>query len=181
MNSQSNIELIIFPPVAPNEAPRSAEWSEIERKLGIALPADYKHFLERYGSGRIDEFISIFNPIASNKFLNLNHQIEEQLNVIRELKAEGSEVVPFKRFPADGGILPFGKTDNGDVLFWVTVGQPDTWSVAVNASRSPEWEVFSCGMVEFLSNVLRKHESCPIFPYDFPSDTPSFVPYHQTI
>jgi hypothetical protein len=177
MTTQSNMEMIISPPVVPNEAPQCEEWGEIERKLGIALPTDYKYFLERYGSGRIDEFISIFNPNASNKFLNFNHQIEEQLNVIRELKAEGSEVVPFEIFPAEGGLLPFGKTDNGDVLFWVTVGQADTWSVAVNASRSPEWQVFSCGMVEFLSSILRKHESCSIFPNDFPSDTPIFVPY----
>ena len=166
------------PPAVPFEAPQGEDWLEIERKIGTALPCDYKRFIESYGSGRIDDFLSILNPFSANKYLNLFFQFETQLASLSELKATGSEIVPFDLFPMPGGLLPFGITDNGDVLYWVTVGQPDVWTVAINASRSPDWRYFAVGMVAFLWKTLTRQELCEVFPDDFPSDTPLFF---QTI
>src|SRR5262249_20868698 len=110
---------LLPPPPAPAEVPSPHDWNAIERTL-VELPADYKSFMDSYGSGTIDEFITIFNPIASNKNLNLLHQCNVQLGVLRELEASGSEHIPYRLFPEREGILPFGATDNGDILYWIT-------------------------------------------------------------
>lgn len=176
MDFEKALELLIPPPLVPYEAPQDDGWNNIERKLNTTLPRDYKQFIERYGSGRIDEFLSILNPFSSNKHRDLLWQMEMQLGTLRELKEGGTEIVPFEFFPSPGGLLPFGLTDNGDVLYWLTVGQPDNWSVAVNAGRSPEWDTYQVGMVEFLWKILGRQDSCKIFPSDFPGGSLSFVP-----
>lgn len=108
-------------PNVPFEASSADAWASVEARLGTSLPDDYKEFIGLYGSGRIANFLWIFNPFSSNKNLNLEQQIELQSSVLGELESYG-EKNPYKSFPAPGGVLPFGITDNGDVVFWRTAG-----------------------------------------------------------
>lgn len=169
------LELLMPPPPVPYEAPKGEDWFSVETKLNTHLPQDYKRFMERYGSGRIDEFLSILNPVSTNKYRNLFFQIEMQLNALKELREGGTEIVPFELFPVTGGLLPFGLTENEDVLYWQTVGHSDNWTVVVNEGRSPEWAMFQVGIVEFLCWILERQISCNIFQNDFPSSTPLFI------
>jgi hypothetical protein len=57
-------------------------------------------------------------------------------------------------FPESDGYLPYGVTDNGDTLFWVTTGAPGEWTMAVMGPREPEVFVFPGGVVEFLADLL---------------------------
>lgn len=175
VNVRQELELLMPPPAVPYEVSKGGGWIEVKKMIGSDFPLDYKWFLGAYGSGRIDGFIAIFNPFSSNKNLNLFCQIETRLGVLKELAAEGSEDVPFDLFPTPGGLLPCGVTDNGDVIYWMTDGRPDCWKVAVNAARSPEWEVFPGGVVEFIWKVLTRRELCHFFPDDFPSNEPVFI------
>jgi hypothetical protein len=80
-----------------------------------------------------------------------------------ELQSYG-EVVPYKIFPAKGGLLPFAMTDNGDVLYWIVVGDPDEWRVVVNESRSSEWQEFNLPFDAFMSGLLSGSVVCRFFP-----------------
>lgn len=175
MSARKRLELLMLPPAAPFEVPQVDEWVELEKMIGSDLPHDYKWFIGVYGSGRIDGFVTIFNPFSRNKNLNLFCQIETRLSVLKELMAGGSENVPFELFPMSGGLLPCGVTDNGDVIYWITDGKSDCWKVTVNAARSPEWEVFSGGVVDFVWKILTRQYLCHIFPSDFPSKEPIFI------
>ena len=161
------------PPTNPVEVPSDKDWINVESQFGFDLPEDYKNFIQAYGSGRICKFMWIFNPVSKNENLNLEDQIKLQLDVLSELQEYG-EVLPFKLYPEAGGLLPFGVTDNGDVLFWQTIGQPRDWQVIVNEARSPEWAIYHMSMSEFLFKILQKELICDIFPTSFPRDLPIF-------
>jgi hypothetical protein len=64
------LEEILQKPMEPNEPGRPDEWSLVEEQLGIGLPADYKQFIEGFGTGNIDDFILILNPFSAHKFVN---------------------------------------------------------------------------------------------------------------
>src|SRR5947209_4673448 len=128
------LESIIAPPENPQEVPDSTLWQAVETDL-TRLPADYKDFVSRYGTGSIDSFIWIFNPASRNPHLNFQQQVRKQLEVLREINERETE--PFiPLFPNSSGVLPFGITDNGDLLFWETNGDPDNWAVGVFEARS---------------------------------------------
>lgn len=41
------------------------------KNLGMILPLDYKKFINKYGTGSINDFIWILNPFSENENLNL--------------------------------------------------------------------------------------------------------------
>lgn len=164
----------IMPPAKnPLDVPGRGEWVAIESKLGTGLPDDYKEFIQAYGTGRIGNFLYVFTPFSNNENLNLLDQLRLQSDVLGELKSYG-ENIPYKIFPETEGILPFAITDNGDVLFWRTVGEPNEWTVLVNEARSPDWENYDMSMSKFFSEIISHRLDCKIFPKSFPGASPSF-------
>src|SRR5258708_2836859 len=140
---------IMPPPVAPIEI-RGVPWSSVERQIGTPLPTDFKHFIDHYGTGHIDKFMSILNPFSINRNVNLIFKIPVKLNALRTLRDHYGEKCSYSFFPDAGGLLPVAITDNGDVIYWLTAGPPDDWDVVVNESRGPEYQRFECGLTEFL-------------------------------
>lgn len=175
--SIQDIVSIMPPPASPFEVLTQSDWPIVEERLGTALPDDFKEFIEVYGTGAMDKFLWIFNPSSANENMNLIDQAKIQLNVLSELRSYG-ETVPYDLFPAQGGILPFAITDNGDVLFWQTIGKPNDWTVLVNESRSPDWVSYAMPMGEFLLGILSHRLVCTLFPKSFPGPTPCFEPSH---
>lgn len=167
------LKAVISPPMNVSEARGAGGWAGVEGRMGTALPNDYKEFIDAYGSGQIGGFIWVFNPFSINENLNLEKQAIRQATVLDELRSYG-EVVPYESFPSVGGILPFGITDNGDVLFWQTGGNPNDWTVLVNEARSPEWEVFSSSLTRFLAEILSRKVVCRAFPKKFPGPAVRF-------
>ncbi|MET1081302.1 MAG: SMI1/KNR4 family protein [Pseudomonas sp.] len=175
----SVIEMVAIMPAPSStfEAPSEKAWLAVESQLGIALPDDYKEFVHKYGTGSVDNFLWVFNPTSRNENVNFLDQISAQLKVLIELQSYG-EIIPYRLFPAQGGILPFAITDNGDVLFWLSVGEPNSWTVLVNEARSPEWEVFDMSMSKFLLGILSRRLICGHFPKSFPRANPVFYASH---
>ena len=164
---------ILAPPMNPIDVPLARAWSSIEKKF-CKLPDDYKNFIETYGSGCIDGFIWIFNPFASNRNLNLSDQVQVKIEALNDLAKTFNEGIPFPLFPEPNGLLPFGVTDNGDVLFWQVTKDPVDWKVIINAAREPKWEKYDVGMTDLLAGLLSRKLICGIFPEDFPSNHPMF-------
>ena len=173
--SLDELKAVLAPPAEPAEAPRPEDWPSAEARLGTPLPDDYKTFIEAYGTGRIDDFLWVFNPFSEHQHLNLLERAREMPEIYAELGEEGHEHPP-PIFPSPSGLLVFGATDNGDFLFWKTSGPPNDWTVVVNESRAPEYEEFRGGLAYFLVTVLRRRYRSNIFPDDFPSASPTFRP-----
>src|ERR1035437_3681451 len=103
---------ILPPPPNPVEVPTSGNWNSTEMLLR-RLPGDYKAFVERFGTGSLGGFLWILNPASKNRHLNLLREMEPILNALRELRESG-EPCPYPLHPEPDGLLPFGKSDNGD-------------------------------------------------------------------
>lgn len=171
--SLSALLTVLPAPQHPSEVPTPETWSDTERQLG-QLPEDYKAFLGRFGTGTIGDFIGILNPASKNPHLNLLVKGRAILSALIELR-DGGEPCPYPLFPDPGGLLPFGVTDNGDMLLWLTAGEPRRWSVVVNAGREPTYETFECDMTDFVAGILTGRLHCSVFP-DLLSSVPTFAP-----
>ncbi len=164
---------IVPPPEAPTES-QATDWPTVEDNVGAVLPDDYKAFVERYGTGIINDFLWILNPFSTRKYVNLLSQIDLQLSALKTLTQDFGEHCPYPLFPADEGLLPFAISDNGDVIYWLTEGNPNSWKIVVNDARSPRYEEFDGDMTSFLRKILTREIECTLFPRDFCQGAPSF-------
>jgi hypothetical protein len=141
---------LVPPPASPVETGEAGRWDEVEAALGTALPSDYKALIGVYGSGRFGDFLYLFNPFAPSGDGNLADEKDAVLKDYAESRAKFPERYPLPPFPEPGGVLPLGRTDNGDELYWITEGAPDAWPVALFGSRESKHERHEGGVVVFL-------------------------------
>ena len=167
-------KVLPVPAAALDNGGATPDWAAIEKAAGTALPADYKAFVATYGTGVINNFLYVFTPFA--KTVNvLQQQITDQLGALKTLRDSGLPV-KYPIFPEPGGLLPWAVTDNGDVLFWLTKGPADSWTVVTNYTRGPDYEEFPVPMTDYLAQVLTKQLRSEAFPDDFLQGPPTFAP-----
>jgi hypothetical protein len=171
--SLESLLAFLDPPTSPWEVPTKADWRAAEGDLG-RLPRDYKAFLDLFGTGAIDNFLWVLNPASRNPYLNLNAEMRRMLGALSELRSSG-EPCPYPLHPEPNGLMAFAKTENGDGLYWLTVGAPECWPVIVNAARDPTYERFDCDMTGFLEDILARRIRCTVFPEAFPTEPPAFT------
>jgi HEAT repeat protein len=153
-------------PAVPLDPGRSDGWPWIERQVGLRLPSDYKAFIAAYGSGRVAEFLGVFNPFSDNPHVRLPVAAEANHKIYREIRT--FEHIPFPIHPEPGGLFSWGQTDNGDVMFWVTdpPDEPDRWAIAISEVRGPGWFRHPGPLVRFLHEWLTGDAIVPFLPDD---------------
>jgi hypothetical protein len=149
------------PPEMPLEPGHPARWPAVEATLGTTLPDDYKEFVTAYGTGTFDDFLSVFTPFAVDSDGNLLCQ---------------RDVAPPPACPGPDSLLPVGRTQNGDQIFWSTEGEPDGWPVVALASSSTEPERHELGLVPFLSWLLGGTLATAVFPPELGEGVHLFTP-----
>ena len=148
----SELIAILPPPATPEE--NHGDWNAAEKQLGASLPADYKAFVETYGSGMmatdpIGGELSIYCPFSRNKFMNLASRVEGLAEYVRTAKGEtfSGQFVPFPR----GDLLQWGQGLDGDMAFWRMRGDADRWTVVFYDWCKAVWsEHRSLGFIGFL-------------------------------
>ncbi|MGF1662000.1 MAG: SMI1/KNR4 family protein [Kineosporiaceae bacterium] len=166
------------PPDGPAGPP--GDWDAVQDELGVALPADYRGFVDAYGLVRLDDFLLVHSPFAARGPGNLLHEAQDPLGALagyaerRTLAGEADLPVP--PYPAPGGLLPVGRTDNGDELWWVTGDAPDAWPVALLESRGRAVRTVAPSLAGLLLGLVERRLRVPEFPDRFPGERPRFVP-----
>ena len=145
----------------------SSKWSEVENNLGVVLPSDYKELIALYGSGIIGNFIMIYSPFTENENMNFFIQQNLYIDAYLTLKVSFPVDFPYEVFPTNGGILPWGRTENGDTLNWIVDTNQGDWAILVDGGSGDYFE-YKGSMTGFLYDVLSGTIVCPIFPNDFP-------------
>ena len=160
------------PPADPLDAGEPHRWSAIELQMGLRLPSDYKAFIAAYGSGRIAIFLNVYNPFSDNHHVRLLEASALDAKTYREIRTY--EYIPYPIHPEPGGLLAWGSTDNGDVLFWVTepASDPGAWPIAVSEVRGPGWYRHPGPLVRFLHDWLSGAANIPFL--DAPDDPTTF-------
>jgi hypothetical protein len=175
MSSLKSLMEVMPPPDRPSEPPKADGWQSVAASLGVELPEDYKEFITIYGTGAVDGFLWVLTPFTQNQNLNLLEQAKVRLDVQRKFSEASGMAAPYELNPNPNGLLPWGVTDNGDVLYWLCSGAPSTWAIVVCDSRASRWLDFRQTFGEFLNGVVTKKLNLDIFPDDFPSESPKFV------
>lgn len=141
-------------PGKPDDTPGNLDhFSEIESRLSVALPDDYKQFIVTYGTGWIGDTILIFNPFSSKEQFNLLNQINRVKNH-KILLPEG-----FSVYPNDKGVLPLGYIqDNGSIFWHVKNGNPNDWAIVLQQTRSSYFETYEMTLSKFLLNLVTNSE-----------------------
>jgi hypothetical protein len=155
------------PPAEPLEPGRPEAWPGVEAELGTALPEDFKRFTEVYGSGKFDDFLYLFNPFAADAAGNLVAARDTMLAAYRETREKFPDRLPLPPWPEPGGLLPLGRSDNGNELYWLTEGSPDAWPVVAFAGRSTRHEVHRHPVTGFLALLLSGELATSVFPDGF--------------
>lgn len=172
--SINRLRTILAVPLDPSELGKGMKWPQIE--YGLPFPSDYIEFINEYGSGRIADFIVIFNPFSKNEDVNFFEQYKIILEDFNYLIESDKDYYNYQLYPKDNGLIPLGVTDNGDYLFWVVNSRDNSelWTVAVIAARSPEVEYFDGGLTYFLEGLLNNKIKCKSFPDKFPPPVVKF-------
>ncbi|ULL16525.1 SMI1/KNR4 family protein [Paenibacillus sp. H1-7] len=159
---------ILPPPTTPFNCGDQLQWEYFINRLGTKVPSDYRQFINTYGTGGIDKFLWILNPFVKDENVNFLKRKEEICTAYLQSKLAFPQYFEHEVFPSTGGILPWGYTDNGDELYWLTFGNPDEWTIVVYTSRSSEYFHYPIIMTEFLYQIIMKEIVCDSFPDDFP-------------
>ncbi len=152
-------------------------FAAVEARLALALSDDYKRLICAYGTGSWMDFLWVLTPFASNPHLNLSEQAGRQIDAERAIRAGWPADVPFALYPEPGELFPWGLTDNGDRLYWLTAGDPGGWPTVVYESRGPRYDRHQLGCCEFLRRWAAGELRVAAFPDDFAyGSAPAFRP-----
>jgi hypothetical protein len=157
---------LLPPPADPVEPGRPDGWAEVEAAIGTQLPGDFKAFTELYGSGMVDDFLYLFNPFAADQDGNLLVEKDRVLAAYRQTRARFPDRLSLPPFPEEGGVLPLGRTENGDELYWVTKRDPDDWPVALLESRATLLEVHPMPVTGLLAALAANQLTSRVLPND---------------
>ncbi|MFJ3789413.1 hypothetical protein [Kitasatospora sp. NPDC090091] len=142
----------------PSQQPTATPWERSLAEVGFAFPADYREFVDQYGSVRINGELSVPVPtlrsydggpiVGFPGFLRLTTD-----GVAAELA--GGPDCPYPVHPEPGGLIAWGSNLNADQFFWLTEGEnPDSWPVVAFYRSLEEWDQFDGGFAAFLLAVL---------------------------
>ncbi len=169
---------VVVPPTQPVDS--SGDWGEVVTQLGFSLPVDYMQFVETFGSGSLNDFIWVMNPFAANRNINLLYHLSRALGGLRLLKENHPELVPYPLLFEPGGLFPWGATDNGDLLCWITRGESGHWPTVVLARHSSDTAKFAMPMTAFLAGLLSGKLVCNLLPGSLASRAANFTPARAT-
>ena len=123
-------------------------------KLGLKLPADYRKFIDTYGSGLFADFYMVYNPFASSELINLIVCVNRVCGYNRTSQTSNPSRFPYPYFPEPNGLLPWGRDENGNDYFWLRKGSPATWQVVQDSNRGSGILLQPYTMTGFLAGVL---------------------------
>jgi hypothetical protein len=155
------------PPDEPLEPGVPEQWKRVEAELGSELPGDFKRFTELYGSGKFDDFLYLLNPFSADPDGNLVAAKDTMLAAYAESRSKFPDRLPLPPYPEPGGLLPLGRSDNGNELYWQTTGEPGRWGVVAFGGRSTSYEVHEHPVTTFLVLLLSGDLDTGVFPDSF--------------
>lgn len=165
-----NLLKVLPTPTNPIEIVDDSQWKTYELVTGITLPDDYKAYLSVFGTGIIGYVITPYNPFCTRPLWKVRYScrkwMQEATAIVQFKQQFGAETFPYMLYPETDGVLPWGSTDNGDRLYWLTTGSPNEWSVVINEVRSSIFEHFACSMTDFLYKLIVGDIQSEIIPHD---------------
>ncbi|MCE9544661.1 MAG: SMI1/KNR4 family protein [Planctomycetia bacterium] len=128
------ISKLLRPPDSPRGLIRG--WDVVEQEIGLALPNDYKAFIDLYGTGQVSSaagWAVIWNFRDSSFWWegSLSDRLTERYSATDSYRQsnETEWPCPYPIYPEPRGLLPFGSVVDVQNLNWLTVGRANRWDV----------------------------------------------------
>ena len=159
--SVAELLAVVPPPARPKNVGDLAAWQAAEAAIGTPLPADFRDFVLRYGSGVFNDpgRLCVFprNPLAPD----FEARFRSDCAWLRDMKGLAEmEDFPFEVFPPAPGLILWAEDDNGCMFFWLTEGPADAWPTLVTPPRGYFWERFELPMTSFLARAFSRQLVC---------------------
>ncbi|MEV8363090.1 SMI1/KNR4 family protein [Streptomyces niveus] len=148
-----------------------APWIELEQEIGIEFPADFREFVDAYGSIEINGQLYLKHP-AGHLLHSLGRLISRDLDLWRE-----EDMVEFLPSPVGsdpGELMPVATATTGEAIFLRVPDDPSSpWRVVVQEFDSPAWTLYEMTFSEWLLAYL-KGRDVTLFSRNFAPDGPFY-------
>ena len=142
-------ELVALVP-PPDRPPVPVDWAGVERRLGTALPRDYRAYVDTYGPGCLGDLFWVLHPAGTPDRLDL----AAQWAAAREPAALLTPP-PHPLGVLPGGLLPCAVDEDAGILYWHAAdADPDGWTVVYRDEDGDSWLPYRLALVPFLVAVL---------------------------
>jgi len=141
------------------------KWDAVERGLGLTFPADFKQLVQVFGTGPWAGSLKVFSPFAEGELM-LELAAMRALPALHEIRRNNPEDVKHAIYPEPKGLFPWGITDKGATLCWLTEG--DSWKTIVVPPGSPAFEVYDLSAPALIRDFLKGklESSCLLEPFE---------------
>ncbi|MFD9031884.1 SMI1/KNR4 family protein [Streptomyces sp. NPDC059567] len=146
------------------------DWSDLEARIEVELPEDYKEFISAYGAGCLNDQMLLFHPKGDPvDGLRLEVLMKSAHSAYSMLRERSPELYPYPIHPDDGGCIAIGRSYGGNHLFLSPPGpESGQWGIVVEMG---EWAVFDLSFTDFLWQALNGEIFLPVI-YGEPSFEP---------
>jgi hypothetical protein len=147
----------------PRSGPRY-DWVAVERSLdGLRLPVGYKRLVDGFTLGRFGGVVTVIRPGfpegAEDEYPGYYRRLLDDLRGDRKI---GYGSWPYPLHPETGGLLPWGDTPTGQLIFWLTEGDdPDAWPIVWTDEGYEEWQLRRQSVPEFLLELITDPSGVP--------------------
>ncbi|MEV4452999.1 SMI1/KNR4 family protein [Streptomyces mirabilis] len=165
MSSLDRLRALLGKPVTWGWA-RPRLWTTSEQYLGVELPSDYKAFLDLYGPGSIDGYLSLSRPLEADAT-----ELERlwSLEDWRWSRLSAPDLYPYPFHPDPGGLISWGSDEHGSEYYFLAIEpNPDEWRIVVG-SECNSWFETAGTFCDFLVRCFDRIDRPPFMDRAWPT------------
>lgn len=130
--------------------PHFSDWVAVEKEIGVSFPAEYKAFIDYFGSGYFGEGLRFLNPVDWDKERRLCHSTLFERRCMLEFLEESCGLV---MYPAVGGRIWIGGYERLDLFYNLKV-KPGLDVVDVFDHNNEEMFQTGCSLCEIIYRLF---------------------------
>jgi hypothetical protein len=141
----------------------------------MRIPSSYDSLLRLYGAGRFDDFLAIYSPEHTNRYLDILYWTETSRDIMSRARVTALRAALGEYSIRPEELIQWGGTDNADSLFWIPSGRQDEWHTVIVAAGQLDFLIVPNCSTDVILGLVEGSLQCDFFPDDFPSQSPDFV------
>ncbi|MFF8442906.1 hypothetical protein ACF07U_18840 [Streptomyces californicus] len=169
MNVLTSLTRICPPPAAEGRS-----LAEHIGEGGMVVPQSHTAMLDVYGPGCFNDFLWIYDRARADVWPDIGARSRESAEILAGKEIPAIRSVTGRLGAAPEDLIQWGGTDNADSLFWIPVGEPESWPTLLVEAGHLAFLLVEEPSPSVILGLLAGTLECPFFPPDFREAEPSF-------